>query len=775
MKTYTFTFTLKQYISILISLSLVMSSIPASCAQGFLAVPGDSELSYSFLDFFDTEHNNSNANMQMSRQMLKTALEQAGRLTVQIDKIQDSELDRIIGIITSEGSKISKERSISDVVGKYGIGKKQISRAIKLVIQLAEANIADKKDLEERFMNQCLLNIQAAVGFINQKVKTGSVLPAIGSISTILYISEFIKQAVGPSRQEAFISIDELSKFHLDTFRDIYKTDILKDKIGIVVSEIKNNRNYSNWFKEAASLLDNFLEDFDVLTHTEEAWKKLGLDRNAKDAQGKRLLEEAERFYSLIGSKVDLERRRLIEKLASNPDYILREDRKVKFDLLGIGLGRPCGKKCRHCFNILTHQDRLSEKVLDEIFRIGSKIGITRILVTGYEPFLNLEKIIYLVRHTKAEYIHITTNANFAVDNEKGGQTEQIVNRVWNSYRRNPGVRKKGLYIGISMDQFHQEIIRKEDESLMENIPISRVANLIEIIFRKFPDIFLGIFGTKSEIDETFVYLLEELSKRGINPVSESSTYSVHRRVVKIKQSKESAVKEWGHKKEVRFKGKYGERKIVYKAQPLIRGGHALTLNSWEYLHSVYTLQDYTSIDKYPALETGIIYINSDGHIYQGSDFEDVWSVGKIGEDNLENIIRQLERDPLARAINKNFGKVVTLAIEVDSRLKGRISLNPDGREVMIKIIKDPAMRLYLTKRLIWEEWQEGLCPEEVVKDLGLNIPLERLKEEYNDKKIRIAQEKDETMRGAKKQTNEETDTESGINKNGQQNIKVSN
>ena len=118
MKTYTFTFTLKQYISILISLSLVMSSIPASCAQGFLAVPGDSELSYSFLDFFDTEHNNSNANMQMSRQMLKTALEQAGRLTVQIDKIQDSELDLIIGIITSEGSKISKERSISDVVGK---------------------------------------------------------------------------------------------------------------------------------------------------------------------------------------------------------------------------------------------------------------------------------------------------------------------------------------------------------------------------------------------------------------------------------------------------------------------------------------------------------------------------------------------------------------------------------------------------------------------------------------------------------------------------------
>lgn len=137
----------KKFLSLILSISLVVTSILPLFAQGFLAVPGDSELSYSFLDFFDTEHNNSNANMQMSRQMLKSALEQAGILTVQIDKIQDSELDRIIGIITSEGSKISKERSISDVVGKYGIGKKQISRAIKLVIQLAEANFAGKKDL----------------------------------------------------------------------------------------------------------------------------------------------------------------------------------------------------------------------------------------------------------------------------------------------------------------------------------------------------------------------------------------------------------------------------------------------------------------------------------------------------------------------------------------------------------------------------------------------------------------------------------------------------
>lgn len=145
-----------------------------------------------------------------------------------------------------------------------------------------------------------------------------------------------------------------------------------------------------------------------------------------------------------------------------------------------------------------------------------------------------------------------------------------------------------------------------------------------------------------------------------------------------------------------------------------------------------------------------------------------------MGEDNLENVIHQLKCDPLARAINKNFSKVVTWAIEVDTRLKERISLYPDGREVMIEIFKDPAMRLYLTKRLIWEEWQEGLCPEAVVKNLGLNIPLEMLRKEYNDKKIEIAQEKSKMVTVDKKQINKRPRPEFGISQVSSENIQRS-
>ncbi len=176
----------------------------------------------------------------------------------------------------------------------------------------------------------------------------------------------------------------------------------------------------------------------------------------------------------------------------------------------------------------------------------------------------------------------------------------------------------------------------------------------------------------------------------------------------------------WGDEETLEFAGRYGKKELVYKAQPVIRTGHALMLNPWEYLDSGLTLQDYKSLDKYASLETDIVLIDSDGYIYQGSDFIGIWSVGKIGQDNLENIIRQLASDPLARAIDKSFGKIVSWAIEADPSLSERISPNPDGREVMIEIFKDPYMRLYLTKRLVWEEYQAGLYPDTVINDLGL-------------------------------------------------------
>jgi len=578
-------------------------------------------------------------------------------------------------------------------------------------------------DIENRFMEQCINHCKGMMDYISNLKDKKKIEPEVADILQLIYILDYAKEVVGKKRVNKFINSTIFSDFNLSYFlKEWFIIDFydIKEKICFLVKKIEGGGLFN---KEYNLSLDKISNKVSVL------WDELRFNQKKNHFLQQKLRKDQERKYELIGSKLDLARRKLVKTLVDHPNFDKTNMPKEQIRALCLAYTNACQNNCRHCMasRPIKKSFNFDNSKIDEILSTSSEYGIEILLFTGGEPFLALDKMTYTIENSKASQIFITTSGRFAVDNIKGGKTDKIVSRIWDAFCNNKNEKKLGLGLQISVDVFHQEIKRKEDDALKENSPLINVANLIEIVFKYYPNIKIILMSVRSGHKNSILrYLFDELERRGIEVIDKDETLLLYDQLICSPPTKGPEILQM----EIDFKFNDRILRVCCGAQLITRIGKASLLLPWESMNSAYTLEDFMQmkeVDKL-ALESNMLLIERDGNVYLGGSLAGIWTLGNIENKKLSEIIDYVSFDPLVVAINNDLGQLVKWALEVDPLLGKRISSHPTGMEVLHKTLEDPAMRLYLTKRILLEkDWYST----DIIRDILPNVSLSQLKREY--------------------------------------------
>ncbi len=384
--------------------------------------------------------------------------------------------------------------------------------------------------------------------------------------------------------------------------------------------------------------------------------------------------------------KILQERERLVRKLKYNySDNMPYQD-------LAVFLTKYCPNGCRHCLfrsplppKKPKEGDVLSwegvRKVID-ILREGNMDYLT--LTGGGEPLLEKEKCLYLIKNSPTKYIHLITSGYWADTIEN---SETVLKQMYESVTANS--RLNNFVLEISMDIFHQE-----------KIPIAFIKNIITVLSTgRYPEIRLVIKGLEvkeSDGKDSIDKLLEIL------PIS--SDAGVGSRSFPIELSKEM----------------YTTRRIVLK------NGYSFELN-----YGQLNLRDPSDFKGMDYAKSGIstilsrrihtegtcdnaklLVVNSTGDAFfdYSNDAFDCLPSGNIYRDSFQQIKEREDRDPFIRALREEgIGYVLDIASEVEPKIEKEIDKYNRPTWAVIEILRRPDLLLYVTRRLIQEDFSLGL------------------------------------------------------------------
>lgn len=559
------------------------------------------------------------------------------------------------------------------------------------------------QDLEDRFMEQSIDHCQCMIGYVKKAEKKGKITKETTKILQKIYILDYVKKFVGPSRSKEFLDSDLFEDICLDQYLNEwdYKND-LQTKINVLSKETHFDCN-----------------------NIKKLIKELCLDVNRAEEINKKVDSDMIYQYKLIGSEIDRKRRKIVRNIIDyekeNPGLIP----EIKPGALIFAFTKKCRNFCRHCMIrkpniepfVLTHEK------IKEALDTAYNYNIIACDCSGGEPLLVPEDVFYTFEHCKMPQTFVTNSANVAANRD---QLEEIIKGIWDSYQKNKENRQ--IAIQISIDKFHSEVIRKQDDTLRENSPLIRTADQIEIIFKKFPEINVNFFTLRSKNEYILKYLLKELARRDIFITDEEEAFWLwHELTGKIPEKGMDIL-------QILLKFRYnGNIKEVHcGVQSISELVYANALYPWEYLGSPYTFDDFKQMKQADKLwmESDMLFLEADGNVFLGGHLEGAWSLGTMAEESMERIIDSFRFDPLVYYINNNFGKIVIWAEELEPNIRYELHSRPTGMSIMHRLFGDAAMRLYITKRIILAE--EGkLYPKNLVKMLNISRDIQDLKKEY--------------------------------------------
>jgi hypothetical protein len=565
------------------------------------------------------------------------------------------------------------------------------------------------EDIEERFIEQSIDHCQGMIDYITDVEKKGKLSSEIAKILQAIYILDYAKKYVGSSRAQNF--------FNFEIFR-----------------EFTPEKHYENWdYNQDLKTKIEEVTDNQIEFNYEEIkaiWKELFLDINQPDKIIKKINADMIYQYKLIGSEIDRDRRNLVRKIADYEKNNQGTVPEIRPGALIFAFTKKCRNFCRHCMIrksniepfVLTHEK------IKEALDTACEYGIMACDCSGGEPLLEPQDVFYTFENCNMSQTFVTNSANVAANREK---LEEIVKGIWDSYQKNKENRQ--IAIQISIDKFHAEILRKKDDTLRENSPLMRTVDQIEIIFKKYPEINVNFFTLRSKNEYVLKYLFRELERRDIQIVDEGEAFWLwHELTGKVPEKGMDIL-------QILLKFKYNDqiKEVHCGVQSISELVYANALCPWEYLGSSYSFDDFKEMKEADKLwmESDMLFLEADGNIFLGGHLEGAWSLGTLAEESMARIIDSFRCDPLIYYINKNFGKIVVWAEELEPAIRNELHLNPTGMSIMHRIFGDAAMRLYLTKRIILEE-TESIYPKELVEILNIKENIDDIKNEYSAKKL---------------------------------------
>ncbi len=387
----------------------------------------------------------------------------------------------------------------------------------------------------------------------------------------------------------------------------------------------------------------------------------------------------------------------------------------LKFYNIAIVPTERCINNCRFC--LIPWKPSLEErnvknvdfkKIADKVIEFAYKNGLV-ITVTGGEPFLEIEKLKYIIRKAKTP-VEITTSAAFARNLK---DAEKILNEIYQESKKNRNKYFK-MILQLSLDAFHQEVYLENNE-LKENVPLKNIANVLQLLQEKFLDMYSCLLTKYTTYYDPIIYLIDELKKRGYEVEITNKIFS-DKFLVSVYNLDENKFiyKPALIRATLKFKnGKGRDVLILYSMVENI--GRASLLYDFEIPWFKKRVEDLIKLKSKEKFKLLGLEVSDDGNVYPSAHVVYTFPLGNLLRDNLDDIVKDLMYDPLIIAMYENPNKIVKFALEVEPKILNELKNSSSPLVLIYKILENPLLRYYLTKRLILDMDY----PEEIKVKIG--------------------------------------------------------
>jgi hypothetical protein len=546
-----------------------------------------------------------------------------------------------------------------------------------------------KKSLKERYIEAKATFLGEVLSKVQEDVDRQGINQDIAFLTMMLYLQDFIVREMGKGYAEDIYAHFAFTGWPFQAYAPLLDVESPEEKVKKAVDifvELERDRIR----KDAGGYIRN-----EVI----HMWNRLALgSKPAVEASVKKVVEEKKRLYNRIGSKADLERRELVKRLAdSGAD-------KTELQLLNIGIipTELCPSSCRFCLSPWKSrtEERLGKplddkefmKMADEAVGFANGRGLI-ITITGGEPLMEMERVLYIISIAKTR-VELTTSGFWARSRE---DTRRVLDALETAAKSNSS-RNFGFSLQLSVDFFHQEVKRGKNGELIEGIPIENLANIVESVLTEY-DLELCLLPKYTRYEDPLVFLFLELENRGLKPRMSRKYYDPRLRVSVQGVNGGLVDKAALLKGYISFDSTDKEVFLLYTAVEGI--GSAAVMEPFEFpafkTRTLEFLDHEESQEKFPI--TGL-EVSDDGNVYPGAHALYSWCLGNLLETSFKEIVRNMEYDPLVRALAENPAAIKNEALRIEPSLRGELEKSSSPLVALYRILEDDVMRLKITRKL---------------------------------------------------------------------------
>lgn len=546
-----------------------------------------------------------------------------------------------------------------------------------------------RKSLRERYIEAKTMFLREVLSEVQADVDRQGINQDIAFLTMMLYVQDFIAREVGREYAEDIYSALAFTGWPFEAYSPLMEAGSLEDKAG-KASELFVELEKDRIRREA--------QDY-IRKEVMRTWGSLGLySRSNWPALADALVEEKKKLYRRIGSDADLERRRLIKRLAEEGG------KKAELQLLNVGIvpTELCPSQCRFCLAPWKSRadERLGRALSDEEFKrmADDAIGFAKkrgliITLTGGEPVLEMERVLHIISRAETR-VELTTSGHWA---GSGESVRRVLDALEKAVKDNSS-KDFSFSIQLSVDHFHQEVKRGVKGELREGIPVENLANIVEAVLTDY-DLELCLLPKYTRYEDPLVYLFQELEKRGLRPRISRKFFDPRLRV--SVQGKDGALvdKPALLKAYIGFESTDKEIFLLYTAVEGIGG--AKMLEPFEFpafkARTKEFLEKEESQERFPIIG---LEVSDDGNVYPGAHALYSWCLGNLRDTSLEEIARLMEYDPLVIALAENPAAIKNEALKINPGLMKELEKASSPLVALYKILEDDIMRLNITRKL---------------------------------------------------------------------------
>ena len=454
--------------------------------------------------------------------------------------------------------------------------------------------------------------------------------------------------------------------------------------------------------QQILQLLEQKDSSFALAEFIESLWNSLHLfDKTFALAYKGLAKQEKDRYADMLGAE-DKERLALVDKL---PDT----EPLKPFDKLGIIPAMGCPQTCRHCMFIF----RPLMKNTDDPGPLYGMIDelTTSVLFTGGDLTKHLQHFYNAIAQMKnVTTFAILLNGDFADSREV---TQQVLGKMAAAVRsRLVTWPKAKVMLQISFDEFHQEVVVDRKGDLSERIPVTKVANIVEVAPKFKDEIQLCLLHKQGHLNFSmdlfhkgvFARLVNELGRRGhqLQVLSSAPSSRLKRNPLNPEQPSPLI-------KDATFVlKKYPDVHLLLTSSTIDAYGRANMMALHEAVNERDLLQqmlqgkgtDGETFDK-----DLMFWFNGWATLFSAVHM----CLGNVFEDGMELIRKRQLKDPLSKALNVFDLRLLDYYRQLRDDLDVIIERSTSPHHLFHTITEDGVMRLHMTRRLI----EDGSCRNE--------------------------------------------------------------